>query len=419
MSDWDDINREIDNSLGLNQDYWGESNYDYYSAAAQPKYGRHPLTGKLATLADIEAYNASLTPATTPATVSTPKTTTEQQKKEHEALQAVNSQADVNYAEDLVDFGEKIQKEMNIEKGKALAIAAAAFAATGPIGGAIASLKQVHGLSQKEAEKIAAAANDLISTHNLDASRRSDISKAIGNLANSSSFFGSGSGSNSDISDPTMETDNGGIDNDLSAKVIGALQEQGVANTDQTTEDTESTYEAPERPIWEDFVNTHYDNAFTEYTNQADQINAAADKRTSLLDGLVTDLGAGNNTQPISFSIGGQEVSFIPRPNRDTAELMSDLSADSMTADVYSANEGNAKLNYLDALEKLAAMENDVVSADESFKLDAQGLATDAQRASSYDRVVDAQEEANEASILDYITAGAGALDSIGKIFNW
>ena len=52
---------------------------------------------------------------------------------------------------------------------------------------------------------------------------------------------------------------------------------------------------------------------------QINDITGATGRQDNLLTGLIDDMSAGNNLNPIGFSLGGNQISFIPRPNRETA----------------------------------------------------------------------------------------------------
>jgi hypothetical protein len=183
--------------------------------------------------------------------------------------------------------------------------------------------------------------------------------------------------------------------------------------------------------VWNDYVNQFYDTALEQYQTQAKQINeatgkantsldaltgsttAARDKQTGLLDNLISNLQAGNNYSPVKFNVGGNDVSFIPRANRDTATLISNLGQNNVsnatstastnapieqqkvTNTALSSTAGNAILSYLGALKNLASDETKKIATEKGIDINQQ------------------QVEQNEPGILDYLKGIGSASNSI------
>ena len=216
--------------------------------------------------------------------------------------------------------------------------------------------------------------------------------------------------------------------------------------TDTTS--TGYTYSPEKRQAMEAFFNQVYDKIYAEYQEQEGTVNSAVDKANSSLEALSTntqagydefrnsmtaandkqsalydrlisdsqrtadELEAGNNLNPISFTVGGNRVSFIPNANRATAEqiqaarndisgygqsqfdnssstyqaILDGLSTTNLDQAKYTASqlantllstEYNAETNWANILSNLANMENAAIANDAGLAIKADQMSQD------------------------------------------
>ncbi len=132
---------------------------------------------------------------------------------------------------------------------------------------------------------------------------------------------------------------------------------------------------------------------------------------------------------PINFSIGGNRVDFIPGAQRDWVESQEKMRLDEnkRIQDELNANRGfglqeeslqntiaENRRNY-----QLQQDRNNMLWAqtDEAKRLNDMRDARDKERIAQGGRGLDIQAEANDPSIMDYISGGAGLLGTIGSFF--
>ena len=239
----------------------------------------------------------------------------------------------------------------------------------------------------------------------------------------------------------------GGVESPEWMASQGGSEQSGDSSTDQTG--TDYKFDVNTRQAMTDFFNSFYDTALQEYQSKANQVknavsgqktlldglikdtrsgidsyndtvNSATTKQNTLLDGLINELEAGNNLNPLSFTAGGNTFSFIPKPNRNTASLISDLGQNrfsnsktgadgvwdtlntgnnsiadygnkSLLGEMISAEE-NPTITYLDKLKELANMENAQIASDKGNAIQQQ------------------QVDQKEPGILDYLLVGGSLL---------
>lgn len=200
----------------------------------------------------------------------------------------------------------------------------------------------------------------------------------------------------------------------------------GQRITDTTPSNYQYNQNSPD--MFEDFVNNFYDRALGELQKQSgqfeDNTNEYSERSQGLLgqgqgylDKLISEV-EGNSTRKlptVSRMVGGQKVTWSPKPNRDAA--MQDTNAalglfdrqgkfidtglnearqDFSNKQVL-ASAGNPTLNYLDKLKELVSLESAKQAGDKGLTLDRDRL--------------NAQVEGSEPGMLDY-AMGIGTLAS-------
>jgi len=223
-------------------------------------------------------------------------------------------------------------------------------------------------------------------------------------------------------------------------------------------------YDENSRQIWEDYVNSSYDVALEEFRNKSNTLNRETDKAnkridrygrqvetdrgeleesllgaTDLQNNLLTKQIAGmespDNYNRLSFQIGapGQIHSFLPTASRnvlsdiagrgqqrfdntsessgsifdaglDTSKFRGDVAQQQLGNSTRAATFGNANLNYLDYLSKMAGKENTIIGTDKGLTMD--------------NNQFNQQLEANEPGALEYLKGGASVLDTGMDLWN-
>jgi hypothetical protein len=181
------------------------------------------------------------------------------------------------------------------------------------------------------------------------------------------------------------------------------------------------SYNANAPTVWEDYVNSVYDQMLSEMqkqkTGMTDAVTKAQEERGSLLNnqqGLLDNLISELSGNKMSRMVGGQKVTWTPKPNRDTAFGLFDKQNTAINTGMENANQSMQEdvalasnqpvLNYLEKLKELADMETVLSAKDKGLALNRDELQ--------------ARTDAAEPGVLDYIkgigTAGAGISDIVG-----
>lgn len=153
-------------------------------------------------------------------------------------------------------------------------------------------------------------------------------------------------------------------------------------------------YDANSRQIWEDYVNTNYDNAFNALQEQAGRIDTATGEQQSLLGRQISGLEEGSTLTPLRLAVGQDKINIIPRASRETATQIADLGQQRLLNESVAAATANPKLNYLNTLKNLAEMERQISAVDKGVSIQERNL------------------EAQEPGILDYAASLAGILNT-------
>lgn len=154
--------------------------------------------------------------------------------------------------------------------------------------------------------------------------------------------------------------------------------------------------------------------------------------------GLLSSLQPANNSmsqnydeglRPINITAGGQQISFIPKPNRDWVESKNRMRLGENAQGLESLN---ANRNYDLGLRNLQSTVDENLrnynlqqdrnnmlweQTDEAKRLNDMRNQRDIERIAQGGRDLDLQAEAAEPSVMDYISGGAGLLSSIGSFF--
>lgn len=168
-----------------------------------------------------------------------------------------------------------------------------------------------------------------------------------------------------------------------------------------------------------------YEDQATHAKDAAEQFNTgltgATDKQSDLLNSLMTGSQEGTGMfKPFQFTVGGQQMSFVPRAQREQADQLSkfgqtELENRSQTLKDILGTAGMTDpsasgLNYLSGLMKMAGSEED------RTKTDLEKL-----RILSGQELGEKQLEANEPSVLqklgELVNVGKGAYDLGTDIF--
>ena len=284
-------------------------------------------------------------------------------------------------------------------------------------------------------------------------------------------------------------------------EVIGEFNniENSSSNTaTESTADTTTTDPDPykydgTRQLWDKHINEVFDNAYDDYEKQVadlkastetanqgyqdtlntlqgnqdafknsldslgteargynssytDTLNQATNKQNTTLDGLIAGLQKNNNMSPVSFNLGNDTVSFIPKANRNTSQqianygqnqydnstgtannintsnqdLLATLAgygdktwdsskslydAGNLTTGKIAANDqmlinnGTANQKMRTLLGNLAGLENNMYANDKGIEVD--------------NRRVDVEDEANDATILDWLSVALSGSEAL------
>jgi len=202
-------------------------------------------------------------------------------------------------------------------------------------------------------------------------------------------------------------------------------ESEGVVGTDENGVFNEETYLANKVADLEKNGITQDDSAKTLMQDHADYMaNAAGGMNQTLTDStdaqtkLLADLTE-QYANPVNFTIGGNEVSFIPKGSRNTISDLVSLGQTDMTnqqdtaAKIYDTaaitSPSVGKLSYLDALNQILDKE---VSHDEQETNDAYKKAY-AEYLSQQTGIDQQTADQGEPGLLDYL----GAAAKIGSYF--
>ncbi len=304
---------------------------------------------------------------------------------DRDAVNAVNRKSETDFAEGILDEARTIYKEMGIDGLKAFSLAAASLLAGNPISAAFAVFKGDKAISKKKKAAIVEAAKQLVSKFDIAPSRMADTVTALTNevdrLRSAAKNESTATPSHGAEHDPleNVTAQSLLLEADKVAKEASQIKTRSKADGETQT----YTDKGGDHPLWENFVNEFFETAYPSLVAQSDAVKTAIDERTntldrlkdnqvasldkytkgindyteayqswansaqggynnardkytasvegattaqnSLLDRLSNQLESNSRVTPMSFSIGGQQYSFIPNSQKDTLSRLADI----------------------------------------------------------------------------------------------